>query len=407
MATSAPDTAVREAAPEHGAAAYRRVLRAKGIVPLAAASVLARLPIGMGAISLVLYVQHLTGSFADAGAAAAAFAVGLGLTAPLLGRLVDSRGRGLLFPAAIVSSLALAGVVALGSAGAASWLLIAAAGLAGIAQPPLGGVFRHRLPDLVKPGDVPTAYAVDSILIEILFITGPLLAGGLAATAGAGEALLAAALFGLVGTAWFTASLPPHRPDPHAVAARPRGGALASAAIRLLVLGGIPVGAAFGALDVALPAFGVDHGSAALGGPFAAALAFGSALGGSAYGARPRAHGPPRTALLRLAALQAASVLPLLLGPSVAAMFSLTALSGLCVAPLVSVRSELVGEALPPGTGTEAFSWVSVSIALGASIGSALAGPLVEAGGWRAGVVLAGAVSAAGFLGTCAWRRLL
>jgi MFS family permease len=383
------------------------VLRAEGVMPLAAASVLARLPIGMGAIALVLYLQHETGSFAAAGAAAAAFAVGLGLTAPVLGRLVDRRGRGLLFPAATISSLALAGVVALGAAGAPTWLLVASAGLAGAAEPPLGGVFRHRLPDLVAPGDVPTAYAVDSILIEIFFIVGPLLAGGLAATAGPAEALLAAALLGFAGSAWFAALLPPHRPDPHALAARPRGGALASPAIRLLILGGLPVGACFGALDVALPAFGAAHGSAALGGAFGASLAFGSALGGIAYGARPRALGLPRTAILRLAALQAALVVPLLLAPSVVVMFVLAAVAGLCVAPLVSVRSELVREVLPPGTGNEAFSWVTVSIAIGASAGSALAGPLVESSGWRAGVALACAAPVAGYLGTFARRHVL
>ncbi|HEY2714979.1 MAG TPA: MFS transporter [Solirubrobacterales bacterium] len=407
MATSPPETAAQETAPEHGAAAYRRVLHAPGVVPLAAAAVLARLPIGMGAIALVLYLQHETGSFAAAGAAAAAFAVGLGLTAPVLGRLVDHRGRGLIFPAALVSSLALAGVVALGSAGAATWLLVASAGLAGAAEPPLGGVFRHRLPDLVAPADVPTAYAVDSILIEIFFIAGPLLAGGLAATAGPAEALLAAALLGLAGSAWFAALMPPHRPDPDVLASRPRGGALSSPAIRILVLGGIPVGASFGALDVALPAFGVAHGSAALGGPFAAALAFGSAFAGVAYGARPRALGPPRTAILRLAALQAVLALPLLFAPSVAAMFVLAAISGICVAPLVSVRSELVRKSLPPGTGNEAFSWVTVSIAIGASVGSALAGPLVESGGWRVGVALACAAPAVGFLVTFARRHVL
>jgi MFS family permease len=377
------------------------------VAPLALASVLARLPIGMGAIALVLYVHHQTGSFAAAGIATAAYTVGLGLTAPLLGRFVDSHGRVTLVPAALLSSLALVAIVVLGSAGAATWLLVAAAGVAGIAAPPLGGVFRHRLPDLVHAADVPTVFAVDSILIEVLFIFGPLLAGGLAATAGPADALLVAAVVGLAGVAWFALLLPPHRPDPEARAARPRGGALSSPAIRLIVLGGVPLAAMFGALDVALPAFGVAHGSAALGGPFGASLAFGSALGGIAYGARPRTLGPPRRALLRLSSLQALLVLPLLLDPSVAATFFLAALAGVCVAPLISVRSELVRELLPPGTGTEAFSWVTVSIGVGASAGSALAGPLVELGGWRAGVALACAAPAAGFLGTLAYRHLL
>jgi MFS family permease len=390
-----------------GAGAFGRVLRADGVAPLAAASVLARLPVGMAAIALVLYIEQRTGSFAAAGAAAGAFAIGLGLTAPILGRLVDSRGRGLLFPAALVSSVSLAAVVGLGSAGAPTAVLVVAAFFAGIAAPPVGGVLRHRLPQLVAPADVPTTFAFDSILIELFFIAGPLLAGGLAATAGPGDALLAAAVLGLVGGLWFAALLPAHRPDPALAAARPRGGALSSARIRLLVVGGLPIGATFGALDVALPAFGVVHGSAALGGPLGASLAFGSALGGIAYGLRPRALGPPRQAFLRLAGLQGALVLPLLLAPSVAAMFFLAALAGVCVAPLISSRSELVREALPPGTGNEAFSWVTVSIGVGASIGSALAGPLVEAGGWRAGVAIACAFPTAGFLGTWGRRHVL
>jgi len=381
------------------------VLGAPGVLTLAISSVLARLPVGMAALGLVLYVRHETGSFAAAGAAAAGFTVGIGLTAPLLGRFVDSHGRVTLVPAAIVSAIGLTGVVALGSAGAATWLLVASSCLAGIGTPPIGGVFRHRLPELIDATDLPTAFAVDSILIEAFFITGPLLAGGFAAIAGPAEGLIAAAVFGLVGTAWFALQLPPHRRD--LVAERPRGGALASAAIRVLVLAGVPIGACFGALDVALPAFGVDHGSAALSGPLGASIAVGSVCAGVLYGTRPRALGPPRVAILRLAGLQAVFVLPLLIAPSVAAMFFLAALAGVCIAPLISVRSELVGEALLPGTGNEAFSWISVSIALGASAGSALAGPLVEAGGWRLGIALACAAPAAGFLLLFARRDLL
>ena len=37
-------------------------------------------------------MRHETGSFAAAGAAAGAFAAALGLTAPLLGRLIDRHG---------------------------------------------------------------------------------------------------------------------------------------------------------------------------------------------------------------------------------------------------------------------------------------------------------------------------
>jgi predicted MFS family arabinose efflux permease len=51
---------------------------------------------------------------------------------------------------------------------------------------------------------------------------------------------------------------------------------------------------------------------------------------------------------------------------------------------------------MPPGTGTEAFTWTTVAFLVGASAGSALAGPVVQAGGWQAGVVVAIALPAVG-----------
>jgi MFS family permease len=374
---------------------------------LALSSVVARMPTGMAAIALVLYVQHVTGSFAAAGAATAAFTVGFGLTAPILGRIVDSRGRGTLFPAALVSSVAAVAVVVLGEEGAGVVAIVAAAGLTGLAAPPLGGVFRLRLSEVVAAEDVRTAFALDAILIEVLFVTGPLIAGLLAATIGPASGMIALAIFGAAGTAWFALLLPPHRPDPETHVERHPLGALASPAVRFVVLSGIPIGATFGALDVAMPAFGVAHGSAALGGLFGAALAFGSGLGGIAFGMRPRALGPPRAAYLRLSALHFLLVLPLLIGPPVPAMFVLAVIAGTWVAPLITIRSEIVGASVPAGTGTEAFTWTSVSITIGASVGAAIAGPLVEAGGWRLGIVCACVFPLLGLFATVNRRHLI
>lgn len=62
---------------------------------------------------------------------------------------------------------------------------------------------------------------------------------------------------------------------------------------------------------------------------------------------------------------------------------------------------------MPPGTGTEVFTWLSLSLMIGASAGSAIAGPVVQAGGWRAGVILAAALPALGLPLLLARRRLL
>jgi MFS family permease len=393
---------------QHGLAAFRRVLGRPRVLALATASVMARLPAGMGIVALVIYVHARTGSFGAAGAAAGAFTIGLGGTGPLLARLVDRRGpRPVVLPAGLLAAATLAGVVVLGDNGAGSAVLVVGSGLAGALSPPIGGLMRRVWSGVVDEEDMITAYAIDSILIEVLFVAGPLLAGLLVATLGPGEALLFAAALGAVGTFWFVSEPEvgdlPRAPLHH----HTRAGALASSAIRLLVVTGVPVGATFGALDVTLPAFGAAHGSSALGGLFTASLAAGSALGAVVYGIRPHRFGHPGTTFLRLSALQPLTCLPIAAASSVGLMVPLAALAGVCVAPLITVRNQITQAAMPPGTGTEAFSWLGLSITVGASAGSALAGPLVEAGGWRVGALLACALPALGVPYLCLRRGVL
>jgi len=229
----------------------------------------------------------------------------------------------------------------------------------------------------------------------------------LAATAGPASALLAAGALGLIGTVCFVAVPALGVLEPAPAHQHTRAGALASPTIRLLVFTGIPVGSTFGALDVALPAFGAAHGSSALGGPFAASLAFGSAVGALVYGAAPERFGTPAQVSVRLAVFQPLICLPLLLAPSVAAMLVLGVLAGTFIAPTITARTQIARVSMPPGTGTEVFTWLSLSIMIGASAGAAIAGPVVQSGGWRAGVALDAVLPALGLPFLLARRRLL
>jgi MFS family permease len=57
-----------------------------------AASIVARLPLAMVSVGLLVHTRQVTGSFAQAGVIAGAYAIGLGIGGPLLGQLVDRRG---------------------------------------------------------------------------------------------------------------------------------------------------------------------------------------------------------------------------------------------------------------------------------------------------------------------------
>ena len=374
---------------------YRRILARPHVFALCATSVLARLPVGMGAVALVIFVHDRTDSFGAAGLAAGAFTIGLGATSPLLGRLVDRRGpRPVLIPSALLAAVALVAVVLLAEAGVGTAPLVLASAVAGCSTPPVGGLLRQLWPRLVEPEDLVNGYVVDSLLIEVFFVAGPLLTGLLAATVGAASPLIVAAAAGAAGAIWFAAIPVLGGVEPAAAEHRTRAGALASPAIRLLVVTGIPIGITFGVLDVVFPAFGAEHGNSALGGPFVAATATGSAIGALVYGWQAHRFRTPAQGSIALAIYQPLVVFPLLLADSNLAMLLLAPLTGSYIAPASNRRNQIAQAAMPPGTGTEAFTWLALSLTVGASAGAAIAGPLVEANGWQAGVLLGGGLPA-------------
>jgi MFS family permease len=130
-------------------------------------------------------------------------------------------------------------------------------------------------------------------------------------------------------------------------------------------------------------------------------------LGAAAFGALGDRLGDLRRASLRLTVYQPLVIVPLLLAPSPAVLVPLAILAGSFAAPMITLRSRVAELTMPPGTGTETFTWLLLAVMGGVSASAALAGPLVEAGGWRLGVVLAIAVPLAALPAIFAGRRLL
>jgi predicted MFS family arabinose efflux permease len=81
---------------------------------------------------------------------------------------------------------------------------------------------------------------------------------------------------------------------------------------------------------------------------------------------------------------------------SFAVMLLLVIPAGAFIAPLLATRNELIGRVAPPGARTEAYTWPVTAFVGGISIGSAIAGLLVEGPGWRVAFVVAAACAALG-----------
>jgi len=389
---------------------YAEVLRAPHDAALIGATLLARFPIGINALAVILYLREETGSFVVAGVVAGGLAAGAGIGAPVQGRLVDAFGqRRVLVPLGMVHAAALGAIVGFSELGAPAAVVVLCSFLAGFAIPPTSSVLRSMWPTLLRerPQLVQAAYALGSVLIELIFILGPLLTALVAAVVSPAAALIVSAASVVAGTLAFTA-LPPSRAF-RPVAREERAGrlgALASPGVRSLVLTSLPAGVGIGIIEVGLPAFSRESGAAAAAGVLLAVWSLGSAAGGLVYGALPNRPPLDRVHLV-VAALLPLSLLPMATASSVAVMALLVIPGGLFVAPLLATRNELIGWVAPPGARTEAYTWPVTAFVGGIAIGSALAGVIVEESGWRLAFVVAAGAAAIGTVVAIARRRTL
>jgi len=370
-----------------GRARYSAVLRSPHVTPLLAASMLARLPYGLYALAAILYLAEERGSYAVAGLVDGAFAIGAAVGVPWQSRLIDRLGqRRVLLPAALVDVVATVLLVALTESGAPTVALMACGLVGGLAVPNIGGALRTLWPELLARRDelMATAFALDSVAVELLFTLGPLIAAVIVAIASPVAALGLSAACSLAGTLMFIGRPPSRawRPDAKPAARGPLG-ALRSAGVRTIAFSSIPVGFCFGAVEISLPAFAEEHGSRELAGVLLATWSVASAAGGIAYGARTW-PGSLGAIYLWLSALLPLGYLPALLSPSIAAMALLILPAGLLIAPLGAAGNQLVGRVAPAGMATEAYAWPVTAILVGFAAGTAAGGLLIEVSDWRA-----------------------
>ncbi len=244
-----------------------------------------------------------------------------------------------------------------------SEFLVLASLLAGMSVPPVIAVARARWPHVAGSDLARAGHAMNALLGEIGAVLGPAVTGGLAALVGPAAAL--ASLLVSMG-------LPRHLPQP---GTRAGGPLRASPGLRTLVISGLPLGLALGALTVAAPALAARHGAAELAALPLASFAAGSALGSLWAGQSTRAGGPARRYVAGFVGL--AAVLPAcLVAGSVVALAVVLLFAGVGYALVNVGLFELLDEVVPARNAVEALTWLTSAEGVGFAIGGALAGSL-------------------------------
>ncbi|MCL8024343.1 MFS transporter [Nocardioides bruguierae] len=365
---------------------YGAVLSHPGAKAFTLAGLVGRLPISMAGLGIVLLVQASSGSYALAGSVSGAFMVANAGLAIVQGRLLDRVGQGRVVAVTAVLFAVSASllVVAVQAGWALGWVYVLAA-LAGGSQPQVGSAVRARWSHVLdRPGDVQTAFALEAVLDEVVFMTGPvlvtLLATSVHPTAGLSAAVVAGAVGGLAFAAQRRTEPPAHPresglPDTHGgPGPRPR---LPWATVLPLAVVCAALGVLFGAAEVVTVAFSDEQGRESAAGFLLALYALGSLLAGLVVGTITWRSGPDVRVRWGAAAMAVAMV-PLAFAPNLVVLGVLLLLGGASISPTMVAAMSLTEASVPRERLTEGMAVMQTGLVAGVAPGAALAGLVVD-----------------------------
>jgi len=379
-------------------------------------------------VGIVLMISALYGSYGWAGFLAAANGLAWAVGNAILSRLVDRHGqRAIMVPAVIVTSAGMAAFILAGVVHAPIWVLFIPCVISGATGGSASAMVRARWNHaLGNDNQLNAAFALESTLDEITYMIGPMVATLLATTIHPAAGLIAPVLLGLGGGLWFYQGLQASQPPAHKlgdwgspkaapVVDAPTPGRVSAPIIQspitlerdrfVLAFGGmVPVvavtalfGCTFGAIDIAVVAATTEFGARGMAGVVLAALSLGSALAGLAYGAHAWRIPLARRFVIGVLAYAALTALFLLVH-SVGVLVAFGLFCGMAVAPSLTNANTLVASLVPRHRLTEGLAWIGTSIGIGASLGSSVAGRLIDDYGYVAGFLTAAIGATSAFL---------
>ncbi|MDP5227872.1 MULTISPECIES: MFS transporter [Arthrobacter] len=410
---------------------YKELLADKEVRWLLLVGMIARIPHSASGILLTLHVVLTLGKgFAAAGAAAALFTIGMAVGAPWRGRRVDVAGLRVALIPSIVSEAVIWTVLPHVSY---EWILPLAL-VGGAFSLPIFSVIRQSLGVLVHDEKMRTAYALDSIATEMVFMIGP----AVAAVAATGWSTV----WGMTLVGWLTALAglflvwmnPPTRSEvpeadeeeqqrlaaeceaaEHAVAdtavGNPQGaaGELLEVAVRRSTVAGrrrgsrLPrpfswitggllalfltaagAGLVLSGTDVSVVGLLRQQGHESELGIVFFFWCASSMVGGLVYGAMKRKVSP-MLLLLAMAVL----TIPMGFAQDTWSLALLSNLPGFLCAPVLSATSEYVAEMVEEQRRGEAMGWYGSFLTAGTALGSPMTGVFIDmVGPWSGFVVI-------------------
>ncbi|WP_245785822.1 MFS transporter [Lentzea albida] len=354
--------------------------------PFALLMFFARMPPAATGVILTLHVAvTLDRGYGAAGLVGAAGTIGMGIGAPLMGRLIDARGLRSMLAVSVTASAAFWLTAPL----MGYWTLLVLAFLVGLLGVPMMSIGRQVITALVPESRRRVALSVDSISVELSFMGGPALGVFVATKFSTNAALLFIGFSILVaGVLLYWADPPMVHEDEVVDGPQPRVVEwLRGRIVGVLV---VCVGATvcLGGMEVSAIASLEHIGKQSWLGAVFFAMCAASIVGGLVYGGVKRVP-----SVLVLLVLMAALEIPVGLGDgNVLLLCLLLVPMNLMCAPLIAASGETISRLAPPTARGLALGLQGSAFTLGSAIGQPLAGAAVDRAGAPAGFAVVGVV---------------
>jgi len=343
----------------------------------------------MLSLAYLLHVERILDSYGAAGLVLAAASVGQAVAGPLTSRWMGVWGmRKVLVLTMIVCAVSIAGMAFLVLP---VWGYMIIALIGGLSTPPIQPAVRTIYPKMVNSKQLTPLFSLDASAQEIIWVAGPVITTFVAVQISTTTAIVLAGVLLIGGGLWFILS-----PEVGRVriprSKRKFGVVLKKPAVLLSTITGFLLIGACSAVEASVVATFGDHGAES--GIILAIFALGSLVGGLALGHLPVG---PWAMARRMFAVFVGMALAL---ASLQFWWLAIALliAGIGIAPALAVMFAIVSATVKFSDTAEAYGWVGTGQLIGAAIGSAIAGFLIDANGPVGGFVIAASFAFVGFL---------
>jgi MFS family permease len=375
---------------------YWTLLKTPGVARVIAAQLTARFPFGMLSLAFLIHIERVYDSYGAAGLVLGAMSIGQAVAGPLTSRLMGRWGiRPVIVTTLVVCAVSII-VMALVPM-PISWLM-AIGGVAGLSTPPIQPAVRTIYPKIVNSRQLTPLFSLDASAQEIIWVLGPVIATFVAIQVNSVAGILLAAAFLIGGGIWFVA-LPEVGRVRIPRSRRRLGAVLKRPAVMLSTIVGFMLVASASAVEAGVvAAFG--HGSANSGwvlGIFAA----GSLVGGLALGHAPIGPWALAGRMLIVAVGLGLATLQLNFWWLAGTLL----LAGVGIAPAFAVLFGIVSASVKFSDTAEAYGWVGTGQLMGAAMGSAIAGFMIDRSGAGSAILVAAGFAALGTLIPALGRR--